>query len=178
MSSTDGSPTYTCWKRRSSAASFSMYSRYSLSVVAPISRSSPRASMGLSMLEAATEPSPPPAPMSSVQLVDERDDLPVGLVDLLEHGLQPLLELAAVLGAGDERREVERDELLVLERLGDVARDDALREPLDDGGLADAGLADEHGVVLGAAGEHLADAADLGVAPDHRVELARLRRSR
>ena len=64
MSSTDGSPTNTCWKRRSSAASFSMYSRYSLSVVAPISRSSPRASMGLSMLDAATDPSPPPAPMS------------------------------------------------------------------------------------------------------------------
>ena len=64
MSSTDGSPTYTCWKRRSSAASFSMYSRYSLSVVAPMSRSSPRASMGFSMLDAATEPSPPPAPMS------------------------------------------------------------------------------------------------------------------
>ena len=97
-----------------------------------------------------------------VQLVDERDDAALGLVDLLEHGLQPLLELAAVHRAGDEGGDVERDELLVLQRLGDVARDDALREPLDDGGLADAGLADEHGVVLGAAGEHLADAADLG----------------
>src|SRR5690606_38440825 len=55
---------------------------------------------------------------------------------------------------------------------GDVARDDALREALDDGGLADAGLADQHGVVLRAPGEHLADTADLGVAADHRVELA------
>ena len=75
-------------------------------------------------------------------------------------------------GAGDERGDVERDELLVLQRLGDVAGDDALGEALDDGGLADAGLADEHGVVLGAAGEHLADPADLGVAPDDGVELA------
>ena len=107
-----------------------------------------------------------------VQLVDERDDAAVGLGDLLEHALEALLELAAVHRAGDERRDVEGDELLVLERLGDVARDDALREPLDDGGLADAGLADEHGVVLGAAGEHLADAADLAVAPDDGVELA------
>ena len=57
-------------------------------------------------------------------------------------------------------------------RLRDVAGDDALRESLDDGGLADAGLADEHGVVLGAPGQHLDDAADLGVAPDDRVELA------
>ena len=107
-----------------------------------------------------------------VELVDERDDLAVGLVDLLEHGLEPLLEFAAVLGTGDERREVEGDELLALERVGDVAGDDALREPFDDGGLADSGLADQHGVVLGAAREHLADAADLGVTADHRVEFA------
>src|SRR6202790_128504 len=35
VSSTDGSPTNTFWKRRSSAASFSMYLRYSSRVVAP-----------------------------------------------------------------------------------------------------------------------------------------------
>ena len=63
VSSTDGSPTNTCWKRRSSAASFSMCSRYSSSVVAPTSRSSPRASMGLSMLPASMADSPvAPAP--------------------------------------------------------------------------------------------------------------------
>ena len=107
-----------------------------------------------------------------VQLVDEGDDLAVGAGDLLEHGLEPLLELAAVLGAGDHRGQVERDQLLAAQRLGDVAGDDALGEPLDDGGLADAGLADEDRVVLGAPGQHLHDAADLGVAADDRVELA------
>ena len=35
-----------------------------------------------------------------VQLVDEGDDLSVGVRDLLQHGLQSLFELAAVLGAG------------------------------------------------------------------------------
>ena len=45
-----------------------------------------------------------------VQLVDERDDLALGVGDLLQHRLQPLLELAAVLRAGDHRSEVERDE--------------------------------------------------------------------
>ena len=64
VSSTLGSPTNTCWKRRSSAESVSMNSRYSLSVVAPMSRSSPRASIGLSILDALTLDSPPPAPMS------------------------------------------------------------------------------------------------------------------
>ena len=58
------------------------------------------------------------------------------------------------------------------ERLGHVAGHDALREPLDDGGLADAGLADQHRVVLGAAREDLDDAADLVVAADDRIELA------
>ena len=50
--------------------------------------------------------------------------------------------------------------------------DDAAGEALDDGGLADAGLADEDGVVFGAAGEDLDDAADLFVAADDGVELA------
>src|SRR4051794_39411431 len=61
-SSTDGSPTSTGWKRRSSAASFSMCLRYSSSVVAPTARSSPRASIGLSRLAASTAPSAAPAP--------------------------------------------------------------------------------------------------------------------
>ena len=44
---------------------------------------------------------------------------------------------------------------------GTVAVDDALGEALDDGRLADAGLAEEHRVVLGAAREDLDDALDL-----------------
>ncbi len=62
MSSTVGSPTITGWNRRSSAASFSTCLRYSSSVVAPIVRSSPRASCGLSRLDASTAPSLAPAP--------------------------------------------------------------------------------------------------------------------
>ncbi len=63
VSSTLGSPTKTCWNRRSRAASFSMCSRYSSSVVAPTRRSSPRASSGLSMLPASIALSPvAPAP--------------------------------------------------------------------------------------------------------------------
>ena len=54
----------TGWKRRSSAASFSMYLRYSSSVVAPMHCSSPRASGGLRMLAASIAPSAAPAPTS------------------------------------------------------------------------------------------------------------------
>ena len=62
VSSTVGSSTITGWKRRASAASFSMYWRYSSSVVAPIQCSSPLASIGFSMLPASIAPSVLPAP--------------------------------------------------------------------------------------------------------------------
>ena len=105
-----------------------------------------------------------------VDLVDEDDDV-AARADLLRDLLQALLEVTAVAGAGDERAEVERVELLVLERLGHIALDDRLREALDDGGLADAGLADEDGVVLRAARQDLHHALDLLLAPDDGVEL-------
>ena len=62
MSSTLGWSTITGWKRRSSAASFSMCLRYSSSVVAPMQCSSPRASIGFRRFEASIAPSLAPAP--------------------------------------------------------------------------------------------------------------------
>ena len=106
-----------------------------------------------------------------VELVDEEDDV-AALGDLLHHLLQPLLELAAVLRAGDQGGQVERVDLLVLEQLGHLAAGDPRGEALDDRGLADPGLAEQHRVVLLAAGEDLHDPLDLGLAADHRVELA------
>ena len=64
MSSTLGSPTYTCWNRRSNAASFSTYFLYSSRVVAPMTRNSPRDNMGFSRLAASMAPSVFPAPSS------------------------------------------------------------------------------------------------------------------
>ena len=54
--------TSTFWKRRSKAPSFSMFFRYSSSVVAPMHWISPRASAGFSMLAASMEPAAEPAP--------------------------------------------------------------------------------------------------------------------
>ena len=100
---------------------------------------------------------------------------PVRVLDLLQDGLEPLLELAAVLGAGHHGREVQGDQGLAAQAFRDVAGHDALGQAFDDGRLAHAGLADDDGVVLGAAAQHLDDAPDLGVAADHRVQLARAR---
>jgi len=113
-----------------------------------------------------------PCPDDGVEFVDEEDDLAFARRDLLEDGLQALLELAAELGAGDEGAHVEGDHALFLQAFGNVAANDALGEALGDGGLADAGLADEDRIVLGAAGEYLDDAPNLFVAADDGVELA------
>ena len=107
-----------------------------------------------------------------VQLVDEQNDLAFLLGEIGEHRLQALLELAAEFRARDQRAHVERQDALVAQAFGHFAIDDALREALDDGGLADAGFADEHGIVLGAPLQDLNGAADLIVAADDRIELA------
>ena len=107
-----------------------------------------------------------------VQLIDEQDNRALGVRDLLEHRLEAVLELAAVLRAGDQGANIKRDHAPVLEAAGDVAIDDSLCEALGDRRLADAGLANQDRVVLGPAGEDLDHAPDLIVAPDHGVELA------
>ena len=112
-----------------------------------------------------------PGADESVDLVDEENDVAAG-PDLLEDLLQPFLEVPAVPRAGDQRAEVEGVELLVLERLGHLALDDALGQPLHDRRLADTRFADEHRVVLGPPGEDLHDPLDLLLPADHGVELA------
>ena len=95
---------------------------------------------------------------------------------LVDHLLQPVLELALHAGAGLQQAEVERAQRDVLAAAaGTSPVGDAQREALDDGRLADAGLAGEDRVVLPAAGQDVDDLADLGVAAEDRIDLARLR---
>ena len=152
MSSTDGSPTNTCWNRRSSAGSFSMYLRYSSSVVAPIMRSSPRASIGLIMLPASTAPSAPPAPTivcsSSRNVMTSPSESAISLSTALNRSSNsPRYFAPATIEPMSSEIEP-----LVAQAVGNVALDDAARETLGDRGLADAGLTDEHRVVLRARG--------------------------
>src|SRR4029077_5150621 len=103
VSSTDGWSTKTGWNRRSSAASFSMCLRNSSRVVAPIVRSSPRASIRFSRVGASAAPAGGrrlrqvggvdgalggAGADDRMQLVDEEDDLALRVLDLLEDGLQ------------------------------------------------------------------------------------------
>ncbi len=106
-----------------------------------------------------------------VDLVDEEDDVTPG-GDFLHHFLEPFLELAAVLGAGDQCGQVQGVDLLAAQHLRDLALDDAGGQTLDHGGLADPGLTQQDRVVLGAAGKDLHDPLDLGLATDDRIQLA------
>ena len=105
-----------------------------------------------------------------VHLVNEHDDVAAS-ADLLEDLLQPLFEVTAVARTSNKRTQVECVELLVLQRLGNFVVDDHLRETFNNGRLSDAGLTDEHRVVLGAARQHLHDALDFLLSTDHGVEL-------
>jgi len=107
-----------------------------------------------------------------VHLVYEEDGIGIG--DLFDDLLQALFELAAVHRAGHQRADIQHQDALVHQRLRHIAVDDALRQPLDDGRLADPRLADEGRVVLGAPAQDLDDPLDLLLAADHRIELARL----
>ena len=106
-----------------------------------------------------------------VQLVDKQDDLSLGLTDLAEDGLQPLLKLAPVFGSGDQRAHIQGENGLILQALGYVLADDPLGQPLGNGGFAHARLADQDGVVFRFAGEDADDVANLLVPADDRVHL-------
>ena len=107
-----------------------------------------------------------------MKLIYEKDDLSFSLFDLLEHGLQTVFELAAVLRSSEHRAEIESHQLFIFKRFRHIARNNALGKPFDDRCFTDAGFADQYGVVLSAAREYLDRAADLVVAADHRIELA------
>jgi len=111
-------------------------------------------------------------PDQRVHLVDEQYNLPIGLLDLVEHAFQPFLELAAIFRPGDQRAHVERQQFAILQPVGHVAIGNPQRQPLGDRGLADPGFADQHRVVLGPPRQHLDRPANFFVAPDYRVQLA------
>ena len=103
-----------------------------------------------------------------VGLVDEQDDRLRRGLDLVDHRLEPVLELALDAGAGLQQAQVERAQRHVPQRRRHVAGGDPQGEAFDHGRLADARLAGEDRVVLPAAGEDVDDLADLGVAAEDR----------
>ncbi len=106
-----------------------------------------------------------------VDLVDEQDRHRP-LRERVDHRLEALLEVSAEARAREQRAGVEREHLGALEQIRDVVLQQPRRETFGERRLADAGVADEHRVVLAPAAEDLHRPLQLVGAADERIELA------
>jgi len=112
-----------------------------------------------------------PGPDDRVNLVDEEDHV----LDFLEVGndfFQPLLEVAAEAGTGQQGPHVQRVDFRVFQGLGNGSPRDPLGQALRDGRFAHARLADVNGIVLVAAAENLNRPLDDVLPADEGVHLA------
>ena len=178
VSSTEGSVTSTFWKRRASAWSL----LEGLAVLLPGGGADAAQGAvlerGLEQVRGVHGAAAGAAGADhGVDLVDEQDRALL-LGERREHRLEPVLEVAAVARAGDQRAHVEPVDLGLAERLRDLAVGDPQRQPLDQGGLADARVADVDRVVLPPPLEDVEGAQDLLVAADQRIDAAACGRAR
>ena len=107
-----------------------------------------------------------------MDLIDEQEHV-AGLHDLLQHPLDTLFKFTTVLGSRDHAGQVQRDHALPLDRLRHVAGHDQLGETFHHGSLADAGLTDQTGVVLGSSGKDLHHPLHLHGPADDRIQFSR-----
>ena len=137
-------------------------------------RSSPRASIGFSRLAASTAPSAAPAPTMVCSSSMNRTTWPSAAAISPSTAFSRSSNSPRYFEPASSEPTSSAHTRRPFSVSGTSPDDDALGEALDDGRLADAGVADQHRVVLRAAAKHLDDAADLVVAADHGVELAGL----
>ena len=102
---------------------------------------------------------------NGVDLVYEQDDVQA-LLELVHHRFHPFFKLTAVLGSCDKRGDVQGHDALSEEHPRDLLLHDAEGKAFGNRALSYAGLTDEDGIVLLAAGEHLAHTLDF-LLPSH-----------
>ena len=103
-----------------------------------------------------------------VQLVNEQDDPPVCL-DLVHAGTDSLLKIATVFRPGKHCAEVKGKDAFPGKLRRNVTACKALCDALHDRCFSNTGVADETGVVFGAACEDLEYTLNLRLTPDQRV---------
>ena len=104
-----------------------------------------------------------------VDLVDEQDGVRP-LAQLVEQRLEALFEIAPVLGAGQQRAQIQRIDDTFRQQVGHLAIDDTLGQAFGDCRLADARLAHQQGIVLATPRQDLRNALNLGFAPHQWID--------
>src|SRR5438067_1762206 len=105
-----------------------------------------------------------------MELVDEDDGI-LRLHQLLHNGFQSLFKLSAILRSCHDQGKIESQNALVGKKRRNFSVGNALRQALNDGRLAHARLANQHGIVLGAAAENLNYAFQFALSSYKRIKL-------
>ena len=178
VSATDGSPTKTGWKRRSSAASFSMCLRYSSSVVAPTAATRRARASASAAAPRRRSALGHPGAHDRVQLVDEEDDLPLRILDLGEAAFSRSSNSPRYFAPASSAPTSSAQTRLPFRPSGTSPATIRCASPSAITVLPTPGSPIRTRFVLRPAREHLDHAADLLVAPDDRVEACPARRPR
>jgi hypothetical protein len=94
------------------------------------------------------------------------------IAQFLQHRLEALLEVAAILGARQQCPHIQRVNARAFEDFRHIFFNNAPRQAFGDRRLADTGLAHQQRIVLAAAAQRLNDALQFKVASDERIDLA------
>src|SRR5215472_6914635 len=120
----------------------------------------------------------PTRPDHGVSLVYKEDDWNRGCLDLGDHVLQAILELALDPGPSLEQAEIQRANLHSLQGWWNISRGNPSSETLDHSRLSYSRFTGENRVVLAAARENVDNLANFEIASQHRINLPRLGRRR
>ncbi|MOA09886.1 hypothetical protein D3C78_1297470 [compost metagenome] len=103
-----------------------------------------------------------------MDLVDEQDRL-WPFTQFVEQRLEALLEVTTVLGAGQQRTEVQGVDHALRQQVRHLAIDDSLGQAFRNGRLADTGLTDQQRVILAATRKDLRHTLDFQLTTDQRI---------
>ena len=92
-----------------------------------------------------------PRPHQLMHFINKKDDLPVLILDFFKHRFQAFFKFATIFRARHQRAHIQDQQGFIQKRRWHITVDDALRQALSNSGFTNAGLADQDGVVFGAA---------------------------
>ena len=104
-----------------------------------------------------------------VNLVDKQHRVRIGL-ELLEDGLEALLKIPPIFGAGQKRPHVQREHNGLGQHVGHIFLGDPPGQPLGDRGLANPRFANQQRIILSPPAKHLNHPLHLSLTPDQGVD--------